>query len=156
MPAFRLNTVLELRRRQENDAQALLADAISAHAEAKREEERLVAEAEKARARVASVRVTETARVADLQTAAQFAARLRDERAAAEMRLADFRAGRLRAAREAEETARGAQVAARQAREIVEKQLERHRAVEQAARERRQDDELQDRAEALGRGRRPK
>lgn len=156
MARFRLNTVLELRRQQEKSAEARLAHAMRAREEAERQEQRLVEEAAGARDRLHPVAVAGLSRAADLQADERFAARRRDELAAARSTLEHFRAGALATAQRAAEEARLAHRAARRAREMLEKQLARHLAAENVLRERRADDELADTADAVRASGRPK
>lgn len=151
MARFRLNTVLELRRQQEKSAELRLADAVRARDDAERQEQRLSDEAARANQRLRPVALEGDgpSRAADVLAAARFSARRRDELAVARSALESFRAGPLAAARQADEEARLAHRAARRAREMLEKQLARHLAAENAVRERRADEELADAAEAL-------
>ncbi len=170
MSVYPLQSVLELRQREEDAAAERLVDATRRRAEAQEQEVRLVAAADTAQGHLdrALRTLDEEGRQdsgpklsvagmsmpgATAAAAASFVARRRDELKQARTTLARFRQGPLAEARDAEVGARSDHLMARRAREALEKHAEKFRAAERRAVGRREDEALEDAARATQHGR---
>ena len=170
MSVYPLQSVLELRQREEDAAAKRLVDATRRWAEAQEQEARLAAVADTAQGHLERARRTldeerrqdsgpersvagMSMRGATAAATASFIARLRDELKQARTTLARFRQGPLAEARDAEAGARSDHLMARRAREALEKHAEKFRAEQRRAVGRREDEALEDAARATQHGR---
>jgi hypothetical protein len=168
MSVYPLQSVLELRRREEDAAAARLADATHARLEAEQLDARWVADLaaakqhlERARSEAAGLGHLPSghgrdragqAFVVPASTAAAaglFVERRRQDHEGARARLATFRRGALARARAAEIAARDEHLTARRAREAFEKHAAKHEAAGRVAAARREDENQEDIARAL-------
>ncbi len=168
MSVYPLQSVLDLRRREEDAAAARLADATHARLEAERLDARWLADLDAARQRLGRAR-SEAAGLGPLPSgqgrdragpavvvsasiagaAGLFLERRRQDHEEARARLATFRRGALARARAAEIAAREDHLAARRAREAFEKHAAKHEAAGRAAAARREEENQEDIARAL-------
>jgi hypothetical protein len=170
MSVYPLQSVLELRQREEDAAAERLVDATRRRAEAQERHARLVAAADTARAHLDRARqvLDDQGRQnsrgersvagismpgATASAAASFVARRRDELKQARDALARFREGPLAEARNLETAARNDHLTARRAREAFAKHAERYRAAERRTVGRREEETLEDAARAARHGR---
>lgn len=166
MSVYPLQSVLELRQREEEAAAARLVDAMRRRAEAQERHVGLVAAADTARAhldRARQVLGDHSGRErlvagismpgATASAAASFVARRLDELKEARDALARFREGPLAEVRKLETAARNDHLTARRAREAFEKHAERYRVAERRAVGRREEETLEDAARAARHGR---
>ncbi len=150
MSVYRLKSVLELRRREEEAAAAHAADATRERAAAEAEETRLAGETSAARALWENARAGSaggpdaTVSGAAAGERSRFVARRRDEFTRARAELAAFRSGRLAEARAAEATARDLHLAARQAREAFDKHEAKFQLGQRTIAQRREEETLED------------
>jgi hypothetical protein len=153
--SFRLDRLLQIRRRAEEYGEQRVARITRERALAEEQEARLAATFQLALKRVEAARSGpsgDTFTVAQAHGAERFSRRLADEAAQAERRLATHRAGPLAAARAAEHEARAAHLEARREREALEKVAERQRARERRVADRRAEDAASDLALAYRQG----
>jgi len=140
-----LGTLLDLRAKDERDAEQALAAAASARRKAEAEQARLVEKLRAAHEAAAVARrdsdnVGATGeRAADAQTRRRFWARLDEAAAAADAALARYRKEDLARALDADAAARAAHVRARQRREVVEKAIVRRQAAARREADRREE-----------------
>ncbi|MEP6652098.1 MAG: hypothetical protein ABJA82_02000 [Myxococcales bacterium] len=146
MTGYPLQSVLDLRRREEEAAMARLVNAARAREQAEQAEARLAAEVQAAGERLAQAVTSAlpTGVAAGARDAALFVERRRQEANRAGVRLAEFRAGPLADSRRSEASAREAHLAARRARETFEKHAAKHAAAVRVAGERREEQRLDD------------
>jgi len=148
MSGYPLQVAWELRQRQEQAALARLDEARRARAAAeeraaRRREAWDVARAAFEVARVAGSAVLSAREAADHD---RYLARLRDARDRAQAACAEFEAGPLRIAHDAEEEARRAHADARRAREALDRHQQNFRSEERRAEERRDDEAAEEAA----------
>jgi hypothetical protein len=142
---YRLESLLELRRRSEKDAEKTLAAALAERAGREEEQARLEALVAAARARWQGSRATSAGgRAADVLGQERFRARLQDQLRAAEASAAQHRAGPLAQALTGEETSRAALTLARREREVIEQHREKTEAALRLTAERRAEDAASD------------
>jgi flagellar biosynthesis chaperone FliJ len=145
--SFRLDRLLQIRRRAEEDAEQRVARTTRQRALAEQEDERLAATFQLALKRVEAARRTpsgELITVAQAHGAERFFRRLADEAARAERSLTTHRSGPLFVAKAAEHEARAAHLEARREREALEKVAERQRARQRRVADRRSEDAASD------------
>lgn len=158
MTPYPLQSVLELRRREEEAAAARLVNATRRRAEAETEEAQLLAAVENARQNLIGAQETlpsngSPAQARSASAAPAFVARRSDEWTLARQRLATFRSGALTEARQEEDSAAAQHLARWRAREALEKHAAKHTSGMRAARERREEEILEEIAGAAGRHR---
>jgi colicin import membrane protein len=152
--SFPLRTLLEIRRRSEEEAERALGEAVAAVAAAEAEQRRLVECAAAARTRADQSRAYdgEGQTVGAALAGETFAARLRDEARQAEAAALTHRKGALKAARASEAVARERHAAARRDRQAADQAQEREQAEQRRVAERRAEDARSDLAAARRRG----
>ena len=153
-----MQSVLELRRRQEEAAAERLVNATRRRAQAETEEAQLLAVVEAARqelvyAQAALASSASPAQARSASAVAGFVARRTDECTMARRRLASFRAGALTEARREEDAAAAYHLARWRVREALEKHAAKHASEMRAARERREEEIQEEIAGATSRHR---
>lgn len=166
MTAYPLQSVLELRRREEKEAMARFANATRSREAVEAEGRRLAATLELAREKLGEAAACETSEnrnAAALSVAAgrrssrsatetlahaRFVERRREEVKRARAALTEFREGPLRRARDAETAARDRHQDVRRAREALEKHFAKHQAAAKASADRREEEMSEDIARA--------
>jgi flagellar export protein FliJ len=151
---FRLQSLLDLRRQGEEQAQAALAAAEAARSEAEAEQARLDRAVDEARARLAGRRAEAPDRAADAQGAERFRKRLADAVATAQAVATGHRDGPLAAARVGAARALAGYTEARREREALDKLREREEEQARRVAERRSEDAASDLAVAQHHARR--
>jgi hypothetical protein len=142
---YRLQGLLDLRRRGEKDAESGLAAALAERARQEQELARLEASVAAAGERLRAARAAPAeGRAADVLGRERFRARLQDGLRAAEAAVAQHRAGPLAAAAAGEQKARGDLVLARREREAIEQHKEKEEAALRVTAERRAEDAASD------------
>lgn len=146
MTGYPLQSVLDLRHREEEAAMARLVNAARAREHAEQAEARLATEVRAAEERLAQAVSTEvpTGVAAGARDAALFVERRRQQANRAGVRLAEFRVGPLADSRRVETSAREAHLAARRTRETFEKHAAKHAAAVRLRGERREEQRLDD------------
>jgi len=145
--AFRLQTLLELRQRAEEEAERAVAEAMAARAKVEKRQAELEQEVVKARARLDEARKTAAdpvAQAGEHLARERFRKRLADmiEQRKEEARV--HREGPLKQAKQAEDQARENHVNARREREALDKHKEREEAKVRREAERRAEDAASD------------
>jgi flagellar biosynthesis chaperone FliJ len=150
--SFRLDRLLALRRRAEEEAEQRVARTTADRALAEQEQHRLAETFQAVQQRLAAFHQREVpADGAAAQAAELFRARLSDEVKSARQCALTHEVGPLARARAAEETARQAHLEARREREALEKIWERQQARQRRAADRRAEDAASDLALAAHR-----
>jgi len=148
-----LRTLLEIRRRSEEEAERALGPAAAAVTAAEVEQRRLLECVAAARARAEGARAYDGAQTAAAALATEtFQARLRDEARQAEAAALTHRKGLLAAARAQEQAARERHASARRDRQAADQAWEREEAEQRRLAERRAEDARSDLAAAHRRG----
>jgi flagellar export protein FliJ len=143
--SFRLERLLQIRRRAEEETGKSVARATAARVHAEAEQGRLAATFQAARERAAVARGAPMGGTAgDAQAAERFWRRLADEAENARRRTLTHRDGPLASARAAEQSAREAHLLARRDREALEKVAERQEARQRRVARRRAEDAASD------------
>jgi len=146
--AFRLQALLDIKRRAEDEAERAVATAITARAKVEARQKELEEIANTARARVkqalAEAAATPSADVGEGLARERFRKRLAELAAQREAEALAHRKGPLAAAERAEKEARAAHLKARQEREALEKHKAKLAAEERKVAERRNEDMISD------------
>lgn len=157
--AFRLQTLLDLKLRAEEEAEAALAAAVKERAIAEEQQARLEREVVEGRTKVSDARrrfAEPAERVADQLARDRFRQRLDDELARKVEAAREHRAQALARARAAEEQAQAALLEARREREALEKHKEKEEAQARRLEGRRAEDAASDLALAAYHVRKPR
>jgi flagellar export protein FliJ len=144
--SFRLERLLQIRRRAEGEAEQGVARATAARARAEEEQRRLAATFQAARERLAAARgaASGMSTAGEALAAERFWRRVADEATEAHRRSLTHRDGPLAAALAVEESARQAHLVARREREALEKVAERQQARQRRVAHRRAEDAADD------------